>query len=67
MAEEINDSISIPEKILQTLFSGLLGQEGFDQNIISRLQELSEQGKLTKVDEVTAVLKTDAGGINETS
>lgn len=65
MAEEIHDSISIPDKILQKLFLSLEGQEGFDNSVISQLRELAEQGDLTKADKVTVVLKTDTGDANE--
>jgi len=65
MTDEGPDSLSIPEKILQTLFLSLEGQEGFGQDIIAQLTALAEQDELAKADKVTAVLKTDAGGPDE--
>ena len=66
MAEKVPDSISIPDKILQTLFSSLENQDGFDKEIISQLRALGERNELTKVEKVTSALKNDKGGNNET-
>jgi hypothetical protein len=65
MKVESTDSLSIPEKILQTLFLSLEGQTGFGEVIISQLKVLAEHDELAKADKVTAVLKTDAGGPDE--
>lgn len=65
MVEKIPDPISIPEKILQTLFKNLEKQEGFDQSIICQLRALADQDELTKVEKVISALKTDTGGNNE--
>ena len=62
MAEKVPDSISIPDKILQTLYSRLEGQEGFDKEIIAQLRALAERNELTKIERVTSVLKKDKGG-----
>ena len=56
MAEKVPDTVSIPDKILQTLFSSLEGQEGFDKEIIAQLCTLAEQNELTKIEKVTSVL-----------
>jgi len=55
------DPLSIPDKILQTLFSSLEGQEGFDEGIIFQLRALAEQNELTKIEEVSPGLKIDKG------
>jgi hypothetical protein len=62
MAEKVPDSISIPDKILHTLFLSLKDQDGFDNEIISQLRALAERNELTKVEKVTNVLKIDKGG-----
>jgi hypothetical protein len=66
MAEKVPDSISIPDKILQTLFSSLENQAGFDNEMISQLRALAERNELTKVENVTAVLKKEKGENDET-
>jgi len=62
MAEKVPDSMSIPDKILQTLFSSLENQDGFDKEIISQLRVLGERNELTKVEKVIAAIKNDKGG-----
>ncbi len=61
MASIDPDPLSIPDKILQTLFSSLEGQEGFDEGIIFQLRALAEQNELTKIEEVSPGLKIDKG------
>ena len=66
MTEKGPAPISIPDKILQTLFSSLENQDGFDIEIITQLRTLADRNELTKVEKVTAILKNDKGGNNET-
>lgn len=61
MDKKVQNSISITDQILQTLFSSLENQEGFDNEMISQLRDLAERDELTKVDKVTTVLKKDKG------
>ncbi len=64
MAEIDPDPISIPEKILQTLFLNLEGQEGFDQDIIAELKVLAGKDQLGDAESITAILKNEKGDNN---
>jgi hypothetical protein len=66
MGKQKPNSISIPEQILDTLFSNLENQEGFNKDLIKRLRDLAECNELIKSEKVSDVLKITEGGNDET-
>jgi len=66
MTEQKPISISLTDQIMDTLFSSLENQEGFDNDLIEGLRNLVKDGDLTKTEKVTSVLKNTQGGHDET-
>ncbi len=66
MTEQKPDTISLTDQILNTLFSSLENQEGFDNDLIERLRDIARRDELTKSAKVANVLKTTQRGQDET-
>jgi hypothetical protein len=66
MADKMPGSISLTDQILETLFSRVEDQDGFDKEIITKLRALAERNELTDVERVKDLLKKDKGGNDET-
>jgi len=62
MTEQKPNPISLSDQILDTLFSSLKNQDGFDDELIERLRELAKREELTKTVKVANVLRTIQGG-----
>lgn len=62
MTEQKPNLISLSDQILDTLFSSLKNQDGFDDELIGRLRELAKREELTKTVKVADVLRTTQGG-----
>lgn len=65
MTEQKQISISLTDQIMETLFSSLVNQEGFDNDLIEKLRDLVKDGELTKTAKVTNVLQTTQGEHDE--
>jgi hypothetical protein len=65
MANKILGSISLTDQILETLFSDLENQDGFNKDLIEQLRDLYKRDELTKLENITNVLKISKGGNNE--
>ena len=65
MTEEEPKSISLMDQILDTLFSSLENQDGFDNDLIEQLRNMAKGAELTKSAKVSAVLKTAQGEYDE--
>jgi len=66
MTEQKPISISLPDQIMDTLFSSLENEEGFEKDLIEGLRNLVKDGDLTKTEKITSVLKKPQGGDYET-
>ena len=66
MTEQKPISISLTDQIMDTLFSSLENEEGFDNDLIEGLRNLVKDGDLTKTEKITSVLKKTQGGAFET-
>ncbi|NMB57625.1 MAG: hypothetical protein GYA12_00515 [Chloroflexi bacterium] len=66
MTEQKPISISLTDQIMDTLFSSLENEEGFDNDLIEGLRNLVKDGDLTKTEKITSVLKKTQGGDFET-
>lgn len=62
MTEQKPTLISLSDQILDKLFSSLINQDGFDDELIERLRELAKREELTKTVKVADVLRTIQGG-----
>ena len=65
MSEHETPPISLSDQILNTLFSSLENQDGFDNDLIERLRDLAKRDELTKSIKVSNVLKITQGGQDE--
>jgi hypothetical protein len=65
MNEQAQPSMSITDQILDNLFSSLENQDGFDNDLIEQLRNMSKRAELTKSVKVGAVLKTTQGEHDE--
>ena len=65
MSELKPNPISLTDQILEILFSSLINQGGFDNDLIERLRDLAKHDELTKLAKVTNVLKVTQEGHDE--
>ena len=65
MTKQKTNSISLTDQILDTLFSSLENQDGFDNDLIGRLRDMAKREELTKSVKITNVLSTTTGGNDE--